>query len=444
MSWRDWFRSARRATPIADVPSAGSARDYGPGASGQPNHEILLRENLGIADAATRAIANRLASLQLQVVIDRRSEDGTIETEVIDDHPLAMIFAKPHPNFSMRSILRLTGQWIVTVGEAYWQKVNDGFGVPRQLHPIIPRIIEPKVVSGMISEYLITDADGKQYGLPPEEIVRIWFPDPENPWRSEGYIGPSAVALDANKFANEMLRAFYQFDATPKVVLEGDVGAEPPPKPGTPEGDRYWARWAQDYQRRHASGSQGVPRPIAPGWKAHELTGGADAATKAYLDHWRDELLMTVGGVPRSVLGQVVSGDRSSAEVNQWVFDMYAVTPIALMIEDALTSQLASSYESAVRVKFAPFVSVDKEFELKREEHDLEHGVRTINKVLTDREDDEVKWGEKPLIASTLKVFDPNEKPAPPGQPLVPPQPPRSEREAHIAVRKAFRGKSAA
>jgi len=303
--------------------------------------------------------------------------------------------------------LRLTGQWIVTTGEAYWRKVGSGFRVPIELHPIPPQMVEPIVQRGVLERYLVTDANGQHYPVPADTMIRIYFPDPENPWRSEGYLGPSAITLDAYKFASEHLRAFFQHDATPKVVLEGDREADAP-APGSPVMKAFEEKWIQSYARRSAGDRQGVPRMLAPGWTAHELTAMPGEAAKAYLDFWRDELLMSVGGVPRSVLGQVVSGDRSSAEVNQWVFDMYAVTPIALLIADALTLQLASDFEGDIQVGFAPFVSEDKEYELKRESQDLERGVRTINRILTDREDDEVPWGDKPLMTTKLRPYDPN------------------------------------
>jgi len=175
----------------------------------------------------------------------------------------------------------------------------------------------------------------------------------------------------------------------------------------------------------------------------HELEGGINESTIAILEYWRDELLMTMGGVPRSVLGQVVSGDRSSAEVNQWVFDMYAVAPIAARIENAFTLQLASEFESNVRVRFAPFISTDKEYEVLREKQDLEHAVRTINDVRKDRGEDPVEWGDEPTMLSTVKKYDPN-APEPAPVQSTPPQPPRTEREAHIAVRREFRKKGAA
>lgn len=440
MSWRDWFRWKREA-PIATIPDAVAvARNFGPGIQYQQDKSILLRENQGIANAATRAIANRLSTLKIEVVVDRKDSAGTIVTEVIDDHPLAMLLARPHPNYSLRAILRLTTQWIITVGEAYLQKINNGFGVPTQLLPINPQIVSPHVERGQIVGYWITDANGQQYELPPEEMIRIWYPDPRNPWQSEGYIGPSAIILDAHKFAAQHLRSFYQYDATPKVVLESQPGTQ---KPDDDTRKRFAMDWANSYARRSAGELQGTPRILPPGMVAHELGDGATPSTQGYMEMFRDDLLICVGGVPRSVLGQVVHGDRSSAEVNQWVFDMYAIAPIAQLVEEALTIQLGNAYETPVRLRFEHFISADKQYELGREQQDLEHGVRTINEVREDREIDTVPWGDKPIVKAGIVVFDPNAPPPPMAN--QPPQepPPRSERDAHIAVRRAFRGKAA-
>ena len=91
---------------------------FGPGLGNQPSHDTLLKENIGVPDRATRAIANRLSTLNPQIKISRRETGGTETDEILDDHPLKALLDRPHPNLSRAQLLRLTTQWIVTVGEA--------------------------------------------------------------------------------------------------------------------------------------------------------------------------------------------------------------------------------------------------------------------------------------------------------------------------------------
>jgi hypothetical protein len=187
---------------------------FGNGLGLQPNHETLLTENIGVADIATRAIGNRLGSLNPLVKASTRSTEGTLVDEIQDDHPLKKLLDRPHPNFSKQQLLRLTGQWVVTVGEAYWMKVGNGLGVPRELHPIPPAKIWPAWEQGVIAYYIIEDGEGRRTTKDADTVVRIALPDPADPYSAEGYLGPSAIVADSSKFAAEHLRSHTDATAT--------------------------------------------------------------------------------------------------------------------------------------------------------------------------------------------------------------------------------------
>lgn len=388
-----------------------SSVNYGPGLSTQPAPDILLREAVGMVDAAQRAIANRLASLTIQVKRRRMRSEGTEDDEILDDHPLALRLRKPHPDFTTRMMLRLTAQWLTSNGEAYWFKKGraEGFRVAMQLNPMSPVNITPLVDKDHVSGYRVIDADGKQLRFDREEFVRIYFPDPESPFRPEGYLGPAAVVADAHKFATQHLRMHFQNDATPKIALEAQEGAQP--FASKEERNLFYALWKHMFSTRKGE-YFGAPPLLPVHWKLVQIAMQNGMEITPLLDYFRDDLLMGFG-VPKSVLGMVTSGDRSSAETNQYVFDTHTVLPISQMLADALTDQLAVDYDDAdeIFVDFAPFVGKDKDFVLAQEVSDLEHGVRTINQVLRDRGCDAVPWGDKPTIIAKVGPYDPN-KPA--------------------------------
>lgn len=447
LSLRAGRRLARAATQAFEF-HAPSAQSFGYGIGGlhQPSHDVLLRESLGTFHVGKRAIANRLADLNPQVLVSRRETGGTLRDEVLDDHALKLLLDRPHPNFTRGQLLRLTGQWVVDVGEAYWLKVGNGFGVPTELHPVPPSMIEPVVSMGVIEGYTVRDYRGEQRMLPADVVIRFFFPDPEDPWRAEGYLGPHAITRDALKFAGEHLRYYFQHDATPKTVLEAGENVSG----DFTEADKtaFRALWRQLFHNRKGT-EAGMPAITPTGYKLRELAGGLKGDDVVpLLEFYRDDELLATG-TPRSILGQVLSGDRSSAETNQFVFDRHTVSPIATLIADTLTLQLAPDFDASIFVRFEPFVSQDKEFELKREAQDLEHGVRTINRILEDRGDDTVEWGERPLMMNTLKPYDPSRpemaaQPAAEGEEMdmeegEPDEGEEAERVAHIAIRKLAR-----
>ena len=81
------------------------------------------------------------------------------------------------------------------------------------------------------------------------------------------------------------------------------------------------------------------------------------------------------------------------------MFDRYAVLPIAMLMTDAITTQLAPDFDDSLFVEWEPFVSEDKEFALKQEEADLKGKVRSPQQVLRDRNADpeDAPWGEFPI-----------------------------------------------
>jgi len=395
-----WVSGKRASGPPMDFQPPGF-RDFGPGIANQPSHDVLLRESLGIADTATRAIATRVSTLNPEVKLKRRERDGTVVDEILDDHPLKMVLDRPHPNITRSQLLRLTGQWIVTVGEAYWLKVGSMLGTPLELHPIPPTNIVPLVTNGVVERYRVRNGAGSEEFLPADQVIRFFFPDPENMWASEGYLAPEAVTADGLKFAGQHLRRRYEKDATPKSVLETGVDATAFSKT---ERDRFAAEWSKNYNTRFGKNTDS-PAILPVGYKLIEMMMQSGADVVPLLEFWRDEQLMGYS-VPRSILGQVVSGDRSSAETNQYVFDRHAVKPVANLIADALTLQLAPDFDSGIFVQFEEFVSDDKEFTLKQEASDLLGMVRSVNQVRQDRGLDPIDWGELPVANMGQQPYD--------------------------------------
>ena len=386
---RGLFQRAR--DPIAMHPSM--TQYWGPGIGNQPAHDTLLRETLGVAARSERAIANRFSTLDPLVKVSRQTSDGTTEDETLDDHALKILLDRPHPNLSRSQLLRLTAQYIVTVGEAYWLKVGNRLRVPAQLHPIHPGRVTPMLERNVVVSYVVRDGDGREQEIDASELVRFYFPDPESPWTSEGYLGPAAVTADSLKFAGQHLRYHYQTDATPKTTLEAGETAQPFT---AEEQEKFHQEWSRHYHQRLGSAA-GAPAITPTGYKLIQLAMQSGADLAPLLEFWRDEQLMDYG-VPRSILGQVVSGDRSSAETNEYVFDRYTILPIAELVASSITLQLAPDFDPSIFVEFEDFVSEDKRFELERETADVRNKVRSPQQILRDRNADveDAPWGEFP------------------------------------------------
>ncbi len=386
----------QRAAPI-DFSPGRVGNFFGSGLAGpQPRSEILLRESVGVADIAARAIANRLSSLNPQV-FTRTVERGKNIDEILDGHPLKLLLDKPHANYTRRQLLRVTAQYIVTIGEAYWLKIRNSFSAPVQLQPMPAQSVKPIVANGMIEQYAITRGDGQILRMDASEVIRFWFPDPETLYTAEGYLAPNAVNADAANFAGRHLRSKYQNDAIPPIMLQADSDAE------APDGEE-WERWVLEWQQkyhRHSGTHKGLPAMLPPGWRAVEFAIASGADITPLLEYWQTNELMNYG-VPSAVLGKIVSGDRSSAEVVDWIFDKRTILPIAELISDGITQQLAPDFDASLVCEFEKFVSEDKAHLLAVEKQDLELKVRSGQQVIEDRGQDPERAGWAALPVGTI------------------------------------------
>ena len=377
------------------------------GTSNQPNPSRLLTDGFaGVQATAARAIAGRLSDLDFEVQNRVRGDDGAFTWEADPLHPLLNILERPNQFLSRRQMLKLTSTWLTQTGEAYWLIVTNGAGATRELWPMSPQHIE-KISSDAlpISGYVFHGESGEtRYGL--DEVVHFFDPDPDDPFRGVGIVGPQAREFDAQTFASDTLRSHFQHDAIPKVVLTAKDDAD---VADSNQREAFWSDWQNRYNKRGGE-NQGVPAFLPNGYGVHELGGLSDIdSVKAYLEFGRDTLLMA-NGVPRSILGDVVDANRAAADTNRLVFDRHTVKPLTGIIADALTAQMAViEFGRDTRVRFEQFIDEDADLRLREERQDLETGVRSVNQIRADRGQDAVEWGDRPRVTFGAMPYEPDD-----------------------------------
>jgi phage portal protein BeeE len=392
-----WFSRFRRK-PLAraqaqPIPFHSETKHVGIGPTNQPTADALLRESLGWSAIATRAIADRIASVQF--VAYRAMRDG--EEELVErTHPLARVLRTGSSLHGPLQTQRLVAQYLVTLGEAYLLKVRGrGLPVPVELWVMNAARVRPVASGGVIRSYVVTAGEGREVEIPAEDVVRAWWPDPENIYSGEGLLGPQATVVDTSKFADQTMRSHFEHNAMPRAVVQAVDGSTPSLDPD--ETNRINELWKQRFNRRSGE-MRGLPAWLPAGFEIHELAAlGGVTELVPILQHWRDQVLAGFG-VPRSILGDVVDVNRAAAETNQYVFDTHTVKPIADVIAEALTLQLAvPDFGEELRVGYVEFSPADKDFELRRDESELRGKIRSVNQIRERQGEDPVPWGDLPV-----------------------------------------------
>jgi len=369
-----------------------------------PNATQLLSANQGWPAIAERPIAQRLGSLTMELTRTKRVRKGTVEEEILDEHPL-LDALQENPIFSLRQTLMLLGYWLSRGGDAYILKVTDGLRLTRSIWPLPPNRMEMVTDPDEIISGWIFHSDAGEYRYDPSEIVRIWSPNPANPFAGVGALQPQALSYDTDLFLKQTHRSFYENDATPKVIMTAQPNSR---LPDAETMKRFNKDWKQRYHNRNGT-DQGAPAMTPPGFAVEVIDAFGGIEDQAELAREvRDRLMMSYG-TPRSVVGDVVDANRAAAETNQFVFDLHTIQPLAMLIEDSFTKGLAWDYEKALKLRFCEFVAQDKEFLLKQEAQDLTAKVRSVNQVREDRGLDPVPWGEEPIGTMADYPYDPDE-----------------------------------
>ncbi|MGH9894524.1 MAG: phage portal protein, partial [bacterium] len=350
----------------------------------------------------------------------RLRDNGVVQEERLDDHPLARLLKNPSPNFSTRAILRLLFSWIPQVGDSYLLKVTNGLGLPVSLEPLNPKDVE--IIPGRygIDGFLYRSPfTGEEITYTPDEIVRCYTPDPYCPYKGLGKLAPQDLSYDASIFYDQTIRQYFRDDASPKMTItypaDYEVASDEDLK-------RWTAQWKAAYRRRDGDNS-GVPVMLPPGADLHEFSIWSGKDWVPLSDHYRDKILAAYG-VPGSVVGLVQDVNRAAAEANRFTFEATTIKPLADLIADGLTRHLAMPIDEKLVIRFEDFITVDKSFELEKRKAYLDKFVLSVNEVRVAEGLDPVDWGERPIAQVQDVALDPNREPVP-TQPMEPAEPPR-------------------
>ncbi len=427
-----WIAARRRRAMLerADSPPpyfSGENR-YGIGDAGGTNQITLARNLLGPQATSVKAVAERVQSIRWVAEEKTTDMEGTVVWETLSEHPLADLLLKPNPYFTAMQIRYMLAQWFLQLGEAYLVKVTDGSGITRELWPIEPHLTSiEQTTAGLQYRYR---SGGGEAVYQQDEIVRIFRPDIENPFRALGNLAPQGLVYDAEKYQTETMRKHFKDDATPPVMMKHTGDAEPPTGDMRNAVDR---EWSQRHNQRTGTKS-GLPYWLPNG--VDPMTLDRQMSTTPEMQKYFEDRVYRANGVPRAVLGDVQDANRANMDSAQYGFDLFTVKPVTDLIGDCMTAWVAADYDGELRVGWEQFILEDADLRLRTEDQDLRNKVRVINEIRAQRGLDEVDYGEEPVGTFGDTPYRPDEEQSDPFAPASePPQEDEPEEDEERRLR---------
>lgn len=177
---------------------------------------------------AIKIWADNLSPLDLMVV----DKDG----DEIEGHPVAELLANPNDSQSSGEFWQEWATMMGVMGEfgvEIVRPVSGKAGKILELWPRHPSNFSVRVRDGRyrnVLSYVIDDAEGDPYSLPPEDFIHIKLFNPMNKWRG---IAPLHAARDSvlvDELAQAWTRLFFKNQARPDFAIIAESGMTPTEK----------------------------------------------------------------------------------------------------------------------------------------------------------------------------------------------------------------------
>jgi len=269
----------------------------------------------------------------------------------VTEHPLLDLLHGANPFIEGLSNRKLTQTYIDLVGEAFWIKERNEFGMPVQVWPIPPDWVLETPTPG--KRHYVVSFRAWRGEIPDTEILWFCDPNPENPYgRGSGYVRSLGDELETDEYAAKHTKSWFYNSARPDMIISAD-GLE---KDET-------ARLENDWLNKH----QGFWRSFKP----HFLNRKVDVQMISQefrnmqlielRKHERDTIVQVLG-VPPEMLGILTSSNRATIDAADFLFSRWVVLPRLEFMRSVMQTKLVPEYDERLILDFHSPIAEDKEF----------------------------------------------------------------------------------
>lgn len=313
-----------------------------------------------------------------------------VETEPVEEvtaHPLLSVLHAPNPWMNGHGLLEHTTLYCETHGRCYWQIDRDALDAVVGFWPLPTQLVRPVRKPGSKNAVDWYEYEDQKYS--PDEILAFRYPDPRDPY--SGGMSPLRGCIEAAWSQSGYYgfrNAVWDNQAEPGVILT--------PKEAIMPGERE--RLEVDWKQRFGRGGVGGPLVSDSSFDVAKINNDPGAIAALAESIVTKEDIANAYDVPFSL----VSGDANESNLNasRSQHAEYGIKPRLKRRDEAMNRWLVPLFDPSGRL----FVLSDDpspetvDQTAKREEQDLQKGVRTINEVRAVRGLGPVAWGDTPWL----------------------------------------------
>ena len=363
---------------------------------------------------AANVIGNRMAEIPIRLSEVTQEADGTEERVPVVAHPLYDTLrsggrTRPNPTTHSFNFRKLTSIDLELVGNAFWLKVRDKLGIPREYWRLRPDRIVAILDkhTGLIEGWAwIGRSQGETKIYLANDVVHFKYPSPiEDPYWGWSPLRAVTWAFDTDQ-ANQMYQTkFFESGAQLGYIIaaKGEV-------------DQDTAQAILDRFNARHQGLDTMWQPVVIGGDATILPAQAlnkDLQSLELWDKTRDILLATYG-VPLTKVGLANDVNLSNAQALDVTFNRETIRPRLLNVEETIESDLLPDFPQPPAGRWLDFdfdnpVPGDRDFELEEDTQLVKAGIRTADEVREKRGDKPFgsSYGGKVQVPLGVTLVDP-------------------------------------
>lgn len=372
-----------------------------------------------IVVACLNWIGRTLPEAPVQVV--RLKRDGT--EEVVRNHPLTRLLARPNPYYSGAVLLQATAADFKATGNAYWLKGRAEAGNMLELWWVPSSLMEPRWPEGDDGRTFISHYEYSPGGVPtryrPEDVVHFRNGiDPQNPRKGLSEIAALVREVVTDDEAANYTASLLRNMATPSVVIAPDSDDTVVTKDDA-------ERIKQDFTARFGGDNRGAPLVMSARVKVTPLSFPPSQMDLSALRAIPEGRISAVLGVHAAVTGlpMGLANTKVGATMSEMREESYenCIIPLQRVFAAEMTAQLLPDLGDprTERVEFdvsqVRVLQPDLDKLFLRLDTAVRGGWMTPNEARAEVDLDDLPGGDVLYVPNTLTPTDPAN--------LIPPEP---------------------